>query len=233
MKKINQLVTSAVVSTGTGDCSATTGQEISCTVDVPGSVQVSGGGSTVITVTYTAVGYVLDESIDSPYDTKNGTDFIFIFENGDVLEGSSNTGDVYYNGVLTTAGRLKNEYYFSEGDFTLHLSCSETFEGGWGDNGGPDEVDNTEWKIASFSIIRYKKGSLFKSCNGVVLPIEIDNTATAVGTDDVDGEVSVDSNTATVTLEATGFTASKPQTSSQSGSQTSSSKSKKAKKPRG
>jgi LPXTG-motif cell wall-anchored protein len=35
---------------------------------------------------------------------------------------------------------------------TVHMSCSDTFPGGWGSEGGPDSVLDSEWRVVSYYI---------------------------------------------------------------------------------
>ena len=150
------------------DCDGTPGavsQDIDCYVDVPV------GESAVVTVTYEALpalGVVEDDNTRDQWST-----FRFVFANGEVLEGTTrNTGS-------------KNDYYFAEGGFTLHLSCSDQFPGGWGDTAGPSASANPAWQVVSYSIIRYKKGEFFRDCGAQVTPLTVENTATATWTDPV------------------------------------------------
>ncbi|NNL46840.1 MAG: DUF11 domain-containing protein, partial [Acidimicrobiia bacterium] len=183
----------ALVPPAVGDCSASIGQSISCTVDI------LAGQTIEIIVDFVATAPFLPEDPVG----EEGSQFIFVFANGSSLEGHS-TGEVFYTdefGETTQVdnGLTKNDYPFDIGGFTLHLSCSELFTGGWADNGGPNEFANPDWQVAFFSINRYNSGGLFKTCGGVVLPIEIPNTATATGTDDYPDDDTV-SDGATVVI---------------------------------
>ncbi|MBT8203595.1 MAG: hypothetical protein KJO87_09850, partial [Acidimicrobiia bacterium] len=106
------------------------------------------------------------------------------------------------DGVPTTPGETRNDYFFDQGGFLIHLSCSDPFTNGWGQTAGPAEGVDTSWRIASFSIVRFKNGVFFRSCGDVVVPINVDNTASAVGSDS-SGEQTVQS-TDTVTIVSAG-----------------------------
>jgi hypothetical protein len=141
----------------------------------------------------------LDPNDGSSYGTQEGDEFKFVFVNGYILEGStdSNTNDgVIYltdpqgNTVELPFDGTKNEITFTPPDppggepFTMHLSCSDRFIGGWGQSDGPTEEDNGDWQISSWSILRYRSGgTFFKGCGDVVVPYDLTNTAYADGTD--------------------------------------------------
>jgi uncharacterized repeat protein (TIGR01451 family) len=193
-------VTGATVTSGAGDCSASAGQQVDCTVQIPA------GESVLITVDYVTAPFL---SEDSPYGTVSGDDFRFVFVNGSVLEGSTDGGPVYLDGVDITAdvtivvGLTKNDIVFdppgSDPAFELHLSCSDPFTGGWGQSGGPIEGINTNWQIAFFTIARYQNGDFRKTCGNVVNPFDVPNTATAQGEDSSGTETVSDDATLTIT----------------------------------
>ena len=120
------------------------------------------------------------------YGTDKGSEFRIVFANGSVLEGAA-TGSVFLDGVPITPGDKKNDYLFdppgSDAPFLLHLSCSDSFTGGWGQSAGPVEGIDVNWQIAFFSITRYKSGEYFRHCGNVVVPFDIVNGADATGTD--------------------------------------------------
>ena len=82
----------------------------------------------------------------------------------------------------------------------MHLSCSDAFTDGWGQSGGPDEIDDPDWQIAFFSIARYKQGEFFRGCGNVVNNFMVDNTATATGMDSFPDDDTV-SDDASVTVK--------------------------------
>jgi uncharacterized repeat protein (TIGR01451 family) len=196
-------VTDVTVTSGDGDCTASVGQEVDCTVQIPAEQSV------LITVDYTAAPFQTGAPL---FGTLNGSEFRFVFVNGSVLEGTA-SGDVFLDGVPITPGDTKNDYLFDppgvDPAFLIHLSCSDPFTGGWGQTSGPVEGVDDNWQIAFFSIARYKDGDFFRNCGNVVNPFDVPNTATATGTDSF-GTESV-SDDATVTIEP-GITIDKLQT---------------------
>jgi len=194
-------VTGVSVTSGNGDCSASSGQTVDCTVQIPV------GETVTITVDYVTAPFF---NGNSPYGTQSGDDFRFVFVNGSVLEGSTDGGPVYLDGVDITNdvtlvnGLTKNEIVIDPdgpgGDpaFTLHLSCSDPFTGGWGQSAGPTEGMDTNWQIAFFSVARYQNGDFRKSCGNVTNAYDVPNTADATGTDSFGTETVSDSATLTV-----------------------------------
>ncbi len=199
-------------SSGNVDCSASSGQNVNCTVQVPA------GGLETITVEYMTAPF-LDN--DSPYDPllTGGDDFYFKFVNGSILEGTTRgDGEVYFTDnrpegdgirrditleVDIVNSLTRNEITFdppgSDLPFTMHLSCSDPFTGGWGQSAGPVEGVDVDWQIAYFTIARFNNNGYIKSCGNVVNPFDVDNTAFATGSDTVDGTETVDDE-ATVTI---------------------------------
>ncbi|MDF1594980.1 MAG: hypothetical protein P1T08_02605 [Acidimicrobiia bacterium] len=180
----------AVTVAGDGSCTWTVycpdvPQTIECLVDIPA------GESVTITVDYTAAPFLSGDP--SPYGTTAGDDFRFVFVNGSILEGSTQGGSVYLDGVDITSevtilsSLMRNDLIFDPaGDdpaFEMHLSCSDPFTGGWGQSAGPVEGIDVNWQIAYFSIARYNSQGFFKNCGNVVNSFEVPNTATATGTD--------------------------------------------------
>jgi len=176
--------------TGT-DCSASSGQVVDCTVQLPA------GTSQTITVDYTAAAFLPGNGSGNV-----ANDFRFVFVNGTVLE--SINGQVFLNGVATGQTHDGNDFVFNPPDgspaFTMHLSCSDAYTGGWGSTDGPVEGVDTNWQVSFFSIARYRNGENFKNCGNLVIPYDVDNTATASG-EDSSPEPDVVSDTDTVTLE--------------------------------
>ncbi len=191
-------VTGATVTSGTGDCSATVGQDVDCTVQIPTGTSVT-----------IAVDYVAAPFVDGSSNNLGGDDFRFVFVNGSVLEGSTATGEVFLDGVdisadVTIVSSLtRNDIVFDPpGDdpaFELHLSCSDPFTGGWGQSGGPVEGVDVNWQIAYFSIARFNNNAFIKSCGNVTNPFEVPNSTTATGEDSFGPETA--SDTATLTIE--------------------------------
>lgn len=114
--------------------------------------------------------------------------------NGSVLEGTTRDGgQVFLDGVDITAditvvnGLTRNDIIFDPpGDdpaFELHLSCSDSFTGGWGQSGGPVEGVDVNWQIAFFTVDRYNNNAFIKTCGNVVNPFDVPNTGIATGED--------------------------------------------------
>ena len=83
----------------------------------------------------------------------------FTFEDGTVLTGfsDSNTVDVTVDGK----------------EFELHISCSDNFENGYGEKGGPIAGENprvTEWHIRKFDNAGEVDCDLNKECSGTFTP---------------------------------------------------------------
>ena len=193
-------VTDVSLTSGTGDCSASSGQNVDCTVDVPA------GESVTVTVAYVAPSFLpLPEG--PLFGASGGSEFRFVFMNGYVLEGAAEAAVTLYNesgaAVATYTGDKKNDFFFDPPEvdgidnpgFTMHLSCSDQYPGGYGSSGGPVAGVDDQWQVSSFWINRYKKGKPFKDCGGGVVPFEIVNTATATS-----GDQTV-SDTATVAIK--------------------------------
>ncbi len=190
------------VSTSSGDCSATVGQELDCTVQIPA------GQSVTITVDYLVAPF-LDE--DPLFGGAGGDEFRFVFVNGSILEGSTATGEVYLDGVDVSdnatfvSSVTRNDIFIDpDGDgpdpaFEMHLSCSDPFTGGWGQSAGPVEGVDVNWQIAFFSIARYNNNGFIKNCGNVVNPFDVPNTATATGEDSFGTETVSDDATVTIT----------------------------------
>ena len=99
-------------------------------------------------------------------------------------------------------GLTKNDYFFEEGGFSLHLSCSDPFTDGWGQSAGPDEFLNPDWQIDYFSIARYKQGGVFfRNCGNVVDAFEVPNTATVEWEDSLSSDWSETSDEVRVTIK--------------------------------
>ena len=193
-------VQSVTVSSGSGDCSASSGQDVDCTVQIPT------GESATITVQYLTAPFF--DNSGSPYNTGIGDDFYFVFVNGSVLEGSTDGDGVFLDGVDITANvsiitsLTRNDIVFdppgNDPAFELHLSCSDPFTGGWGQSGGPVQGIDDNWQIAYFSIGRYSPQGFLKSCGNVTNPFDIVNTADTSGEDSFGTETATDDATVTI-----------------------------------
>ncbi|MBT8057581.1 MAG: DUF11 domain-containing protein, partial [Gammaproteobacteria bacterium] len=161
-------------------------QTIFCEVDT-----LAPGESVTITVTYLAAP-LTDELVPDTGQT-SGANYVFYFENGHVLYGS--TGDstatlLDPNGFevdpvdWSVEGRNQDIYLtvpFGGDGFQLHLSCSEIFIDGWGDF-GPTAEDDPDWRILAYSVDRFNTNGLFKDCGQTFAPFYVDNVASAAAT---------------------------------------------------
>jgi uncharacterized repeat protein (TIGR01451 family) len=209
-------VTGVAVSLGTGDCTASIGQEVDCTVQIPDETSVT------ITVTYVAAPAIPGDGVPvfNPAlgITVGGDEFRFIFVNGSVLEGSTAGGPVLLNGVdITDEVGLtfdlgRNDILFDppasitipnidDPAFLMHLSCSDRFIGGWGETDGPAAGSDVNWQIASYSISRYNQNGFIGSCGDTPVEFNIPNSARAVGSDSLPLDGSTDVMSAEVSVE--------------------------------
>ena len=198
---VNSSLVVTGVSTTAGDCSASVGQEIDCTVDL------AGGDSVTITVDYTASPYL---ATTPSFGADGGSELRFVFVNGYVLEGAAEGTVTLYDDtgavVATYTGGAKSDFFFDpplvdgidNAGFNLHLSCSDSFEDGFGATGGPTQGVDDQWEMAFASINRYKQGDFFRSCGTTASAFGVDNTATVTWTDSA-GEHE-DTDDATVTI---------------------------------
>ena len=170
------------------DCTDSEGNIIDCTI-----LRIPAGGSETITVEYMTAPFLDDPS---PYitTTAGGDDFYFKFLNGSVLEGTTRgDGLVLLDGVPITGdvtivrGLTRNDIVFDPPGpapaFTMHLSCSDPFTGGWGQSAGPVEGVDDNWQIAFFTIARFNNNGFIKSCGNVVNPFDVMNIANSSGDD--------------------------------------------------
>jgi uncharacterized repeat protein (TIGR01451 family) len=161
-------------------------QTITCSVDT-----LAPGDSVTVTVTFVAAP-LADELVPDTGQT-SGANYVFYFENGYVLYGS--TGDGYAtlvdpDGKEATAdveGRNQDIFFNTpvgggpDGGFALHLSCSEVFINGWGDN-GPIEGEDDGWRILAYEVLRFNTNGMFKDCGQIFAPFEVLNEAEAEAT---------------------------------------------------
>ena len=101
------------------------------------------------------------------------SEFVFVFDNGTIIAGHNMPGSPY---VYPPDGgtRKKNQAWFpgtggSAGyptgpGMNVHVSCSDTFENGWGSANQPNQAVDTNWRIASYHIVKYTNGSFTKEC---------------------------------------------------------------------
>jgi len=163
-------------------------QTITCSV-----ASLAPGGSVMITVNYTAM------PLDLAPDTGqlSGANYVFYFENGYVLYGSTGNGTAFLidpDGSETPAiveGRNQDIFFYvpvedvptagADGGFQLHLSCSEILMDGYSDL-GPTFEDDEFWEVLAYDVQRFNSGGLFKDCRQIFDPIYVDNFAQALAT---------------------------------------------------
>jgi hypothetical protein len=90
-------------------------------------------------------------------------DYTFEFVNGLTLTGSSPDKTT----LLTDAGGSSVD---DPTGMEVHLSCSDSFPGGFGKKDGPVAGVDTAWQIESYSINKVKDGKIDKTCSGEDLP---------------------------------------------------------------
>jgi len=150
-------------------------QAVACTIG-----SLAPGESVVVTVGYTAAPDL------PPTNQTSGASYVFYFENGYVLSGSTADGTATLidpNGVEVPANvsGANQDIVFNTPDgqsFNMHLSCSEPFVNGYGIT-GPTEADNPEWQISNYTVDRYNSQGFLKSCGQTFTPLFVDNTASA------------------------------------------------------
>ncbi|MFW2333091.1 hypothetical protein, partial [Ilumatobacter sp.] len=128
----------------------------------------------------------------------------FEFLNGITLTGSSPDKTAF----IAEAGGPSVE---NPTGMEVHLSCSDMFEGGWGEKDGPDQSVDTAWQLRSFSIEKFKDGELDKSCGDDFGPptpvgdpaIDIEKFVNGVDADDPTGPVVAVGDTVTFTYVVT------------------------------
>ena len=155
-------------------------QTITCSLDT-----LAPGESVQITVTFLAVPLAAELVPDTGQ--TSGANYVFYFENGYVLYGSTADGTAFLqdpDGNVTIAdveGRNQDIYFnapFGGDGFQLHLSCSEIFLDGWG-NLGPTAEDDPAWRIFAYDVLRFNSNGLFKDCRQIFAPFDVDNEASA------------------------------------------------------
>ena len=131
-------------------------------------------------------------------------EYEFEFVNGVTLTGSSPDKTAF----IAAAGGSSVE---SPVGMEVHLSCSDKFPGGWGEKDGPNQSVDSAWQLSSYSIQKFKKGKLDKSCSGDFGPptpvgvpaIDIEKFVNGVDADDPTGPVVSVGDTVTFTYVVT------------------------------
>lgn len=106
-------------------------------------------------------------SVAQPASAKKGDDkrieYTFNFVNGTTISGTATDNTVFLPG----AGGSSVD---NPTGMDVHVSCSDDFPGGWGEKDGPDRGADTAWQIASYSITKYKKDKVDKTCGDAFTP---------------------------------------------------------------
>jgi len=173
--------------------------------------------SVILTAEFTAASDPI-ENDDSPVfagaDSGEGSIFIFFFKNGEILRGSTIEGN--RSATIQTpggeeeripidnevnppgSGSKKKSVKVSKNEmcvggnlnFCLHVSCSDSFPGGYGKKGGPPSPPegNPDYQIVSYFIVKKKGGKSAQSsksekpdetCGALLGDVEVLNTARA------------------------------------------------------
>ncbi len=173
------------------NCTTSADQTITCSVD-----SLNPGDSVTITVASVAV--PLANELVPGINQTSGANYVFYFENGYILSGSTGDGmatlvDPEGNEVPDTEwsveGRNQDIFFYvpddsagEDGGFQLHLSCSEIFIDGYGDS-GPTPEDELSWRILAYEVLRFNsQQGLFKDCGQIFAPFEVPNEAEAEAT---------------------------------------------------
>jgi uncharacterized repeat protein (TIGR01451 family) len=111
--------------------------------------------------------------LSPPAQAAAGATIEFHFANGAVLSGSTGGGDfeIPHTFFDNYYGGHENVPFPHEG-LVLHVSCSETFPGGWVGGSGdfPDQTDHGDWQIASYFIMRELGGGQLRYCGETFAP---------------------------------------------------------------
>ncbi|MBT8214305.1 MAG: hypothetical protein KJP12_03705, partial [Acidimicrobiia bacterium] len=118
------------------------------------------GGDSTGTVTATSDGATASGTTGTTPTISDGYAFTFTFLHTDgttsVLSGTSesNVGFLPSAGGSTVPGT----------GMDVHVSCSDAYPDGWGEKDGPVEGVDTEWRVQSYVVEKYKDGVVDKSC---------------------------------------------------------------------
>jgi len=130
------------------------------------------GSSVTLTTVFVMAASITDVlPFDSTGDDRE--DLFFRFASGETIEGSNDPVTADYSGTGTNiaTGVDGNDLILGNpANFSIHLSCSDFFTGGFTtknkDDSGPNgpTPDNPDWRVVQFIIGKYKDGTLDKAC---------------------------------------------------------------------
>jgi hypothetical protein len=143
---------------GAVTCPKTTlavGEVMNCT---PRSTSVSTAGAKTSSATVTGVADVVAPTAAAPADSKS-VNYVFVFRNGKVVTGTATSNTA----TVSNAGGTSAD---NPTGMLVHVSCSDPFTGGWGVKNGPNQVTDSAWQIASYSIAKKSK-----TCGSTFFPV--------------------------------------------------------------
>ncbi len=147
-------------------CPSTTlavGESMDCS---PNSEVVTTPGQMFMEAEVTAIGATGAPGITDPIPGNGkGRLYSFSFVNGTTISGSAPDDNTFF---LPNAGGTSVS---SPTGMEVHLSCSDKFEGGWGEKDGPEQGVDTAWQLAAYQIIKYKDGKIDKQCGDSFFPV--------------------------------------------------------------
>jgi large repetitive protein len=143
------------------DTTTETDPELATTTDGSGDPAPTGDGTAVtdssggaeVTATPTA----------DPAPPVDGYHYTFVFEHTDGF--TTEISGVSASNVARLDSAGGSDLAAPTG-MDVHVSCSDSFPGGWGDKDGPDATLDPEWRVQSYEITKYKDGKVDKTCAG-------------------------------------------------------------------
>jgi len=173
----------AIASDGTASCADpdSNAQTVTCSID-----ELDPGESATVTVTFLTV--PLLETLQPDTGQTSGANYVFYFDNGYLLYGSTEAGTATLIGPdgaevvdgWSVVGVNQDVFFNAPGgdSFNLHLSCSEVFIDGYGQS-GPTLADNPDWQVAAYQVDRFNTQGNFKDCGQFFAPFNVVNVAEA------------------------------------------------------
>lgn len=129
------------------------------------TVLVESAGQVFMEAEVTGVAEVGAPVAPTPADTEDKSyNYAFVFENGTVITGSSPDNVPFIPNIGGTDADNPT-------GMVLHVSCSDEFPDGWGEKDGPDRDDDSAWRIASYSIVKWENGEIKNTCGETFSPV--------------------------------------------------------------